>query len=49
MLLRQNIENLKQKLDPSKYIAEFVYGEKADKNLLEEAVPLGNINYYICI
>ena len=37
MLWKLSIENSKLKLS-IKYIAEFIYGEQADKNILEEAV-----------
>ena len=36
--LEAEYRKLEAEVGPIKYIAEFVYGEKADKNLLEEAV-----------
>ena len=36
--LESEYRKLEAEVGPIKYIAEFVYGEKADKNLLEEAV-----------
>ena len=36
--LEAEYRKLEAEVGPTKYIAEFVYGEKADKNLLEEAV-----------
>ena len=36
--LESQYRKLEAEVGPIKYIAEFVYGEKADKNLLEEAV-----------
>ena len=36
--LEADYRKLEAEVGPIKYIAEFVYGEKADKNLLEEAV-----------
>ena len=34
---------LEAEVGPIKYIAEFIYGEEADRDMLEEAVPLGNL------
>lgn len=36
--IEQNYRKLEAEVGPIKYIAEFVYGEQADKNLLEKAV-----------
>ena len=42
-------QKLEVEVGPLKYIAEFIYGQEADKNLLEEAVALGYHYNYICI
>ena len=40
---------LESEVGPNRYIAEFVYGEEADRNLLEEAVRWVIITNHICI
>ena len=39
---------LEAEVGPIKYIAEFVYGEEADRDMLEEAVRWVIILDYIC-
>ena len=47
--LEGEYRQLEAEVGPIKYIAEFVYGETADNNMLEESSTLGYYNYYICI
>ena len=47
--IQREYRKLEAEVGPIKYIAEFVYGEAADKNMLEEAVRWVIIINYICI
>ena len=38
MVFEKEYRKLEAEVGPIKYIAEFIYGESADKNMLEEAV-----------